>query len=250
MDTNSTKVKVGYKLYKKGRDTKYTKVEKNFRRVTDQKSIKAITPNTPFGRNFLRVTPFLRATPPVTSLKDARDVRRDAPRDVRRDASRDVRRGVTDHKSSGRLKNFITKNSSLNPLHPAHPLHLSGVKGVRDILKKRKTGIVSITATGNNTLLTLSDGRGRLRGSVSAGSVGFRNSGKSALAGAEKAAARLIQKAREAGFLLLRVEMRGLGFTKLKALRVIVHSPLPILDIIEKTTRSHNGCRLPRKRRL
>lgn len=117
-------------------------------------------------------------------------------------------------------------------------------------LKKRRVGVISITATGNNTLFTLSDGKGKLRGSVSAGSVGFRNSGKSTLAGAEKGAARIINKAQEAGFQLLRVEMRGIGYTKLKALRAMVHTPVPMLEIVEKTTRSHNGCRLPRKRRL
>eukprot|EP00884_Botryococcus_braunii_P003971 jgi/Botrbrau1/13575/Bobra.4_2s0033.1 len=110
--------------------------------------------------------------------------------------------------------------------------------------------MISITATGNNTLFTLSDRKGKLIGSVSAGSVGFRNSGKSALAAAEKGAARIIFKAQEAGFQLLRVEMRGIGYTKLKALRAMVHTPVPILEIVEKTARSHNGCRLPRKRRL
>nr|YP_009162766.1 ribosomal protein S11 [Botryococcus braunii]AKU37100.1 ribosomal protein S11 [Botryococcus braunii] len=116
--------------------------------------------------------------------------------------------------------------------------------------KRKRVGMISITATGNNTLFTLSDRKGKLIGSVSAGSVGFRNSGKSALAAAEKGAARIIFKAQEAGFQLLRVEMRGIGYTKLKALRAMVHTPVPILEIVEKTARSHNGCRLPRKRRL
>jgi small subunit ribosomal protein S11 len=348
MTANSTKMKAGSKLdkfqnfQKRGGDGKSKKVEKNFRRVTHQKSIRKIPSNTPFSRYLSRLTPFLArnssrlpvpsvpSVPSVTSVTSLRDGRRDGRRDARRNARRDGLHPLhlSDVKHSSGVKADVGKPPlvhrkniyhPLHSLHPAHPLHSAhsvhsvhsvhsknvmnvmnaqhlkdvkdaqhsknvmnvphsahskNVMNVRDaqggkgarrienvvsrnsslnpeaILKRRKAGIVSITATGNNTLLTLSDGKGRLRGSVSAGSVGFRNSAKSGLAGAEKAAARLIQKAREAGFLLLRVEMRGISFTKLKALRFMVHTPLPILDIVEKTTPSHNGCRLPRKRRL
>jgi ribosomal protein S11 len=120
----------------------------------------------------------------------------------------------------------------------------------RKLLKRRKLGVVSITATGNNTLFTLSDGKGKLIASVSAGSVGFRNSGKSTIAGAEKGAARIINKGKEYGFNLLRIEMKGIGYTKVRALRAMIYMGIPIVEIVEKTNRSHNGCRLPRKRRL
>jgi small subunit ribosomal protein S11 len=324
MAANSTRMKAGSKLdkfpnfQKRGKDGKYRKVEKNFRRVTHQKSIKKIPFNTPFSRYLSRLTPFLLRNSSRSSVTSKRDITRDVRRDARTDGLHPLHFSkVLNHSLHPvHLSDVKHRSGVLHPLHPldslhpkdvqdvqnvvhsahsvhsvhsknvmnvinamdvqgaqgkSHVIHLKNVRGVQGgkgargienvvhrnsfinpgaILKRRKTGIVSITATGNNTLLTLSDGKGRLRGSVSAGSVGFRNSAKSGLAGAEKAAARLIQKAREAGFLLLRVEMRGISFTKLKALRFMVHTPLPILDIVEKTTRSHNGCRLPRKRRL
>jgi small subunit ribosomal protein S11 len=116
--------------------------------------------------------------------------------------------------------------------------------------KKRKTGTIFVTATRNNTLFTLSDTMGNVKGSVSAGVVGFKNSRKSTSAPAEVGALKILEKTRRAGFQVVKVKMRGIGFTKLKAIRALKSGGVPIMEIEERTTRPHNGCRLSRKRRV
>jgi small subunit ribosomal protein S11 len=116
--------------------------------------------------------------------------------------------------------------------------------------KKRKTGYIFVTATRNNTVFTLANRKGEGKGVVSAGVVGFKNSRKSTSVAAEVGASKILEKAEAAGFQILKVKMKGIGFTKLKGVRGLQSGGLPIVEIEEKTTRPHNGCRLSRKRRV
>jgi small subunit ribosomal protein S11 len=116
--------------------------------------------------------------------------------------------------------------------------------------KKRKTGYIFVTATRNNTVFTLANRKGEGKGVVSAGAVGFKNSRKSTSVAAEVGASKILEKAETAGFQILKVKMKGIGFTKLKAVRALENGGLPVVEIEEKTTRPHNGCRLSRKRRV
>lgn len=115
--------------------------------------------------------------------------------------------------------------------------------------QKTEIGTITIQSTRNNTLLTLLDGSGKVKGWSSAGSVGFRNSRKSTTHGAEMAAAVLAEKARLFGLQTVRVHLKGLGHGKQRALNALQQAGLFLVEIEERTPSPHNGCRPPRQRR-
>jgi small subunit ribosomal protein S11 len=110
-------------------------------------------------------------------------------------------------------------------------------------------GTITIQSTKNNTILTLLDPFGRVKGWSSAGSVGFRHSRKSTTHGAETAATNLAEKAQTLGLHTFRVKIKGLGHGKQRALAALSGSGLSLVEIEEKTPSPHNGCRPPRHRR-
>ena len=121
----------------------------------------------------------------------------------------------------------------------------------RDTSQRKTDGVGTITiqSTKNNTILTLLDSFGRVKGWSSAGSVGFRHSRKSTTHGAETAATNLAEKAHSLGLHTFRVKIKGLGHGKQRALGALSGAGLSLVEIEEKTPSPHNGCRPPRHRR-
>jgi len=109
---------------------------------------------------------------------------------------------------------------------------------------------IYIQATANNTLLTCTDASGNAKFTVSAGSVGFKNSRKSTPYASQTAAEELAKKCLGVGIREVHVRLKGLGFGKEAALRGLQTTGLFIRSLEECTPISHNGCRIRKKRRL
>ena len=119
------------------------------------------------------------------------------------------------------------------------------------LLKKHvQKGIIYVQSTRNNTIITLTDTQGITKFWTSAGCLGFKNSRKSTTYAAQAAAEKLTNKALSLGFNSVIVKIKGLGYGKETSVRAIHKSKLMITKIIEKTPIPHNGCRLPKKRRV
>ena len=116
--------------------------------------------------------------------------------------------------------------------------------------KLYQKGIVHVQSSRNNTIITLTDVQGNTKCWTSSGSIGFRNSRKSTSYSAQAAAEILASKALNFGFYSVTVKIKGLGYGKLSAVRALYKSKLVITKIIEATPISHNGCRVPKKRRI
>nr|YP_009720815.1 ribosomal protein S11 [Chlorella vulgaris]QGN75004.1 ribosomal protein S11 [Chlorella vulgaris] len=116
--------------------------------------------------------------------------------------------------------------------------------------KSNEKGIIHIQSTQNNTLLTLTDLQGNVKFWSSAGTLGFNNSRKSTSYAAQAAAEMLATKAINLGFHSIIIQIKGLGYGKLTAIRAIYKSKLSVLKIQECTPLAHNGCRPPKKRRV
>lgn len=115
---------------------------------------------------------------------------------------------------------------------------------------EKKSGIVHIQSTTNNTLITLTDLEGNTQFFVSAGTLGFKNSRKSSVYAAGTAAETLAAKAFNSGYRTVIVKIKGLGYGKKSAIRGLQKSNLVIKQIQEVTPIAHNGCRPPKKRRI
>lgn len=116
--------------------------------------------------------------------------------------------------------------------------------------KSNEKGIIHIQSTRNNTVLTLTDLKGNTKFWSSAGNIGFKNSRKSTSYAAQAVAELIATKALNLGFDSVILKIKGLGYGKLTAIRALYKSKLSVTQIIERTPIAHNGCRLPKKRRV
>jgi small subunit ribosomal protein S11 len=110
------------------------------------------------------------------------------------------------------------------------------------------SGRVYVTATFNNTLVTITDDNGNAYFSGSTGASGFKGSRKSTPFAATTAIDATIQKAKQAGLKQVKVYIKGPGVGRDAALRVLRGSGIRVTQIADVTPIPHNGCR-PKKQR-
>ena len=110
------------------------------------------------------------------------------------------------------------------------------------------SGVAHISATFNNTVVTITDVQGNSIAWSSAGGQGFKGSRKSTPYAAQVAAEDAGRKAMEHGMKTLEVEVKGPGAGRESALRALQAVGFTITAIRDVTPIPHNGCR-PRKRR-
>jgi small subunit ribosomal protein S11 len=112
------------------------------------------------------------------------------------------------------------------------------------------SGVAHISATFNNTLITITDVQGNAIAWSSAGSQGFKGSRKSTPYAAQMAAEDAGRKAAEHGMKTLEVQVRGPGSGRESALRALQTVGFTITTIRDVTPIPHNGCRPPKRRRV
>jgi small subunit ribosomal protein S11 len=119
--------------------------------------------------------------------------------------------------------------------------------------KERKNipfGIVHISASFNNTLVSITDGQGNLIAQSSSGARGFRGSRKGTPFAAQQAAMEVARKAVEAGMREAEVRVKGPGGGRESAIRAINQAGIRVTSIRDTTPIPHNGCRPPKRRRV
>ncbi len=119
--------------------------------------------------------------------------------------------------------------------------------------KERKnitSGVAHVSATFNNTMVTITDAQGNAIAWSSAGAKGFKGSRKSTPFAAQIAAEDAAQKAMEHGMKTLEVEVMGPGSGRESALRALSAAGFTITSIRDVTPIPHNGCRSPKRRRV
>ena len=114
--------------------------------------------------------------------------------------------------------------------------------------KNITSGVAHVSATFNNTLITITDLQGNAISWSSSGQQGFKGSRKSTPYAAQMAAEDAGRKATDHGVKTLEVQVRGPGSGREAALRALQTVGFTITSIRDVTPIPHNGCR-PRKRR-
>ncbi len=120
----------------------------------------------------------------------------------------------------------------------------------RRVKKNVKSGIVHISSTFNNTVVTITDVSGQVIAWSSAGVKGFKGSRKSTPFAAQLAAEDAARKAMEHGMRNVAVYVKGPGAGRESALRALAAAGLKITVIRDVTPIPHNGCRPPKRRRV
>ena len=114
--------------------------------------------------------------------------------------------------------------------------------------KNITSGTAHVSASFNNTMITITDAQGNTIAWSTAGSQGFKGSRKSTPFAAQVAAEDAGRKAMEHGVKTLDVLVKGPGAGRESALRALQSVGFTIMSIKDVTPIPHNGCR-PRKRR-
>ncbi len=111
-------------------------------------------------------------------------------------------------------------------------------------------GQAFISATFNNTLVTVTDPQGNVISQSSAGAEGFKGSRKSTAFAAQKAGESAAKNAIEHGVKTLDVMVKGPGAGRESAIRALQGAGIRVISIKDITPVPHNGCRPPKKRRV
>ena len=111
-------------------------------------------------------------------------------------------------------------------------------------------GQAFISATFNNTLVTVTDPQGNVISQSSAGAEGFKGSRKSTAFAAQKAGETAAKNAIEHGVKTVDVMVKGRGAGRESAFRALQGAGIRVVSIKDITPVPHNGCRPPKKRRV
>jgi small subunit ribosomal protein S11 len=116
--------------------------------------------------------------------------------------------------------------------------------------KNVSRGIVHVTATFNNTLVSVTDANGNSIGWSSAGKMGFKGSRKSTAYAAQVVSQDACRQAMGHGLKEVDVRVKGPGSGRESAVRAVQGLGLEILSIRDVTPIPHNGCRPKKARRV
>nr|YP_010243149.1 ribosomal protein S11 [Atraphaxis bracteata]YP_010615822.1 ribosomal protein S11 [Atraphaxis spinosa]YP_010615910.1 ribosomal protein S11 [Atraphaxis irtyschensis]YP_010615998.1 ribosomal protein S11 [Atraphaxis decipiens]WLS49414.1 ribosomal protein S11 [Atraphaxis frutescens var. papillosa]QTJ26278.1 ribosomal protein S11 [Atraphaxis bracteata]UYO78597.1 ribosomal protein S11 [Atraphaxis bracteata]WAU47096.1 ribosomal protein S11 [Atraphaxis spinosa]WAU47184.1 ribosomal protein S11 [At len=120
----------------------------------------------------------------------------------------------------------------------------------RKSARKIPKGVIYVQAGFNNTIVTVTDVRGRVVSWASAGTCGFKGAKRGTPFAAQTAAGNAIHKVVEQGMQRAEVMIKGPGLGRDAALRAIRRSGILLSFVRDVTPMPHNGCRPPKKRRV
>jgi small subunit ribosomal protein S11 len=122
----------------------------------------------------------------------------------------------------------------------------------KKIIKKNiARGVIHISASFNNTLVTITDEMGNMIAWSSAGSLGFKGSKKSTPFAAQQAVESVVEKAKVHGIKELGIRVQGPGSGRETAVKAVgAIEGIRVTFMKDVTPLPHNGCRAPKRRRV
>ncbi len=116
--------------------------------------------------------------------------------------------------------------------------------------KQISTGRVYVTATFNNTLVTLTDHQGNALGWSSSGAGGFKGARKATPFAAISAVEKVVEKAKSVGMTAAEIYIKGPGPGRDASIRALRNAGLNITMIADVTPVPFAGPRAKKKRRV
>ncbi|NNC87443.1 MAG: 30S ribosomal protein S11 [Akkermansiaceae bacterium] len=128
----------------------------------------------------------------------------------------------------------------------ADKLKVHKAKGSKNVTR----GIVHVTATFNNTIVSVTDQNGNSIGWSSGGKMGFKGSRKSTAYAGQVVSQDACRQAMSHGLKEAEVRVKGPGAGRESAVRALQGLGIEILGIKDVTPIPHNGCRPKKSRRV
>ncbi len=119
-------------------------------------------------------------------------------------------------------------------------------KGKKQIFK----GIINVSSSYNNTIVSIADPNGNVFAHSSAGMLGFKGARKSTPYAATLVGKDASEKAKRVGLQEAKISIKGIGPGREAAIRGIASSGINITSIIDATPMAHNGVRPAKPRRV
>lgn len=119
-------------------------------------------------------------------------------------------------------------------------------KGAKNV----NSGVVHVTATFNNTIVSVTDRVGNVLGWSSAGKMGFKGSRKGTAYAAQVVSQDACRQAMSHGLREAEVRLKGPGSGRESAVRAVQALGVDVTLIKDVTPVPHNGCRPPKARRV
>ncbi|MDF1754946.1 MAG: 30S ribosomal protein S11 [Verrucomicrobiales bacterium] len=116
--------------------------------------------------------------------------------------------------------------------------------------KNVQNGIVHVSATFNNTIVSVTDLTGNVIGWSSSGKMGFRGSRKSNAYAAQLVSQDACRQAMAHGLKQAEVRVKGPGAGRESAVRAVQALGIEVTKIKDVTPVPHNGCRPKKARRV
>lgn len=121
----------------------------------------------------------------------------------------------------------------------------------KSVKKNIAKGIVFISASFNNTMITVTDEMGNALAWSSAGNLGFKGSKKSTPYAAQQAVEDAMNKAKEHGIKEVGIKVQGPGSGRETAVKSVgAIEGIRVTSLKDITPLPHNGCRPPKRRRV
>lgn len=109
---------------------------------------------------------------------------------------------------------------------------------------------VYVSSSYNNTIVTLTNNKGSVLASKSAGAVGFKGTKKATSFAASRVAEAIANICKKLGVEKVEVFIRGIGAGRESAVRTLVTQGLNVVSIKDVTPIPHNGVRPKKVRRV
>jgi len=111
-------------------------------------------------------------------------------------------------------------------------------------------GRIYISSSYNNTIITLTNNRGQVLASKSAGSVGFKGTKKATSFASSRVAESIANMCKKLAIEKIEIFIKGIGAGRESAVRTLVNQGLNVVSIKDVTPIPHNGCRPAKVRRV
>jgi len=148
-------------------------------------------------------------------------------------------------------RNVILRSKLSYPLQNSSDFLPSSVFVLKDVASDIGQGIIHLKGSQNNTLVTLTDLKGRVQFTRSCGCLGFNGKKKRSTKFAiESTLSSVIQKSKELGWNKVAIFMNGFAKGRFYVLNCLKKSQLKLTIIRDITPLPHNGCRPKKLRRV
>lgn len=118
------------------------------------------------------------------------------------------------------------------------------------VVRTVPVGVFNVSASYNNTIVSVADPEGNVLAWSSAGRVGFRGPKKATPYAASVVVRDLVERLKPTGLREVDVIIKGVGPGREGAVRAIQTNGVNVLSVRDLTPVPHNGCRRPKVRRV